>query len=367
VARLGGDQFAVLKAEPRDGSPDTAAATLGGLIAQPFFIDGNEVRITASFGIALYSAEAASPAALTAQAGRALARAKREGRDCRRFYNEALDVEMHERFTLAAELRAAIERDEFRLHYQPQIDLASGRLVGVEALLRWQHPQRGLIDADRFISAAERTGGMAPLGHWVLDEACRQINAWHRAGLFPGVVALNVSAVQLADEPDLDTRIAAALARWQLEPRDIEIELAESVFMGMPQPRNRLLEPLRRIGVRTAIEDFATGCFSLRCLTGSPVTRLKIAHAMVFGVATDPSSATVVRAAVRIARTLGIGCIAAGVETSAQAEFLRSAGCEAAQGHHFGAPVSAEQMTERLREENAARRLAPTQVATVAG
>jgi len=324
------------------------------------------VRITASIGIALYTADIATPDALMVQADLALYRAKEDGRDCFRFHSDELDLKIHERVTVAAELRAAIERGEMRLHYQPQVDLASGRTVGIEALVRWQHPQRGLIGPAEFIPIAERTGSIVALGQWVLDEACRQLNTWQRQGLHPGVVAVNVSAVQIKTQPTLARDIAATLARWQINPHDMELELTESVLMDVSQQHSQAFEALRQVGVRTAIDDFGTGYSSLQYLTTYPVTRLKIAQDLVSGVNSDGRNATVVRAAIRLAQELGIDCIAEGVETKAQADFLVSAGCDSAQGYYFGAPVSAEQMTHRLRQQSPRRKLASPKLTVVA-
>jgi EAL domain-containing protein (putative c-di-GMP-specific phosphodiesterase class I) len=348
-------------------TPDALARKINQLLARPFLIDGNEVRITASIGIALYGPEVATPDALMVHADLALYRAKEDGRDCFRFHSDALDVEIRDRVTLAAELRSAIERGEMRLHYQPQIDLATGRLTGVEALVRWQHPRRGLIGPGHFISIAERTGAIVPLGQWVLEEACRQLGAWQRMGLSPGVVAVNFSAVQLKTHVGIDRFIAATLARCEIAPADIEVELTESVLMDVSQQHGQVIESLRQLGIRTALDDFGTGYSSLSYLTAYPVSRLKIAQELVAGVNSDSRSATVVRAAVRLARELGIGCIAEGVETQAQAEFLTSAGCEGAQGYLFGAPISAEEMTLRLRHDAPARRAAPPKLTVVSG
>ncbi|HEY1542467.1 MAG TPA: EAL domain-containing protein [Xanthobacteraceae bacterium] len=367
VARFGGDEFAVLQSDVSNVTPDALARKINQLLARPFLIDGNEVRITASIGIALYGPEVATPDILMVHADLALYRAKEDGRDCFRFHSEALDVEIRDRVTVAAELRSAIDRGEMRLHYQPQVDLASGRLIGVEALVRWQHPQRGLIGPGNFIAIAERTGAIVPLGQWVFEEACRQLDAWHRMGLSPGVVAVNFSAVQLKTHANLDRFIAATLARWHVPPTDIEVELTESVLMDVSQQHGDVIESLRQLDIRTAIDDFGTGYSSLSYLTAYPVSRLKIAQELVAGVNSDTRSATVVRAAVRLAKELGIGCIAEGIETRAQADFLMSSGCEAAQGYLFGRPVSAEEMTQRLRRETPARRATPPKLTVVAG
>jgi diguanylate cyclase (GGDEF)-like protein len=366
VARFGGDEFAVLQADVSHFAPEMVARKINQLLARPFVIDGNEVRIAASIGIALYAPGVPTPEALMVHADLALYRAKEDGRDCFRFHSEALDIEIRDRVTVAAELRAAIERGEMRLHYQPQVDLASGRLIGVEALVRWQHPQRGLIGPAHFIAIAERTGAIVPLGQWMFEEACRQLDSWHRMSLFPGAVAVNFSAVQLKTHANLDRFISSALARWRIDPRDIEVELTESVLMEVSQQHGEVFESLERLGIRTAIDDFGTGYSSLSYLTSYPVSRLKIAQQLVAGVNSDGRSATVVRAAVRLAKELGLGCIAEGVETRAQVDFLISAGCEAAQGYFFGAPVSAEEMTRRLRDDAPSRR-SPPKLTVVAG
>jgi diguanylate cyclase len=367
VARFGGDEFAVLQSDVSSVTPDAVAREINQILARPFLIDGNEVRITASIGIALYGPDVATPDALMVHADLALYRAKEDGRNCFRFHSVALDVEIRDRVAVAAELRTAIDRCEMRLHYQPQVDLASGRLIGMEALVRWQHPQRGLMGPGHFIAIAERTGAIVPLGQWVLEEACRQLAAWHRMGLSPGVLAVNFSAVQLKTHGNLDRFIAATLTRWQIDPGDIEVELTESVLMDVSQQHGEIIETLRQLGIGTAIDDFGTGYSSLSYLTAYPVSRIKVAQELVAGVNSDARSATVVRAAVRLARELGIGCIAEGVETQAQADFLTSSGCEAAQGYLFGTPVSAEEMTLRLRHEAPARRAAPPRLTVVAG
>ena len=353
VARLGGDEFAVLQPNVSDSAPESLARKINEMLAYPFVIDGNEVRITTSIGIALYAHDIPSPDALMVQADLALYRAKEDGRDCFRFHSEALDLEVHNRVTLAGELRAAIDRGDLRLHYQPQVELATGRIIGVEALVRWQHPQRGLLGPSEFIPVAERTGSIAPLGQWVFEEECRQHVAWHRQDLLPGPVAVNFSAVQLKANSNLAGYIASTLAHWSLDPQDMEVELTESVLMEVSQQHSQVFESLRRLGIRITIDDFGTGYSSLKYLTSYPVNRLKIAQDLVFGVTSDARNATVVRAAVRLARDLGIECIAEGVETKAQVDFLVSVGCEFAQGYYFGRPVSAERMTYRLKQEGA--------------
>jgi diguanylate cyclase (GGDEF)-like protein len=365
LARFGGDEFAVLQSDACDFAPAAVARKINEILAVPFIVEGNEVRITASVGIALYADDIATPDTLMVQADLALYHAKEDGRHGFRFHSEELDLQIHERVTVAAELRTALERGEMRLHYQPQVSLASGRIVGVEALVRWQHPRRGLLGPSEFIPIAERTGSIGPLGQWVFEEACRQLKAWHRQGLVPGVVAVNFSAVQFKTDPNLDRHIAATLARWDIDPCKMEIELTESVLMEVSRQHSVTFESLRQLGIRMAIDDFGTGYSSLKYLTTYPVNRLKIAQELVFGVNTDARSATVVRAAIRLAQELGIECLAEGVETKAQADFLVAAGCGFAQGYYFGKPVSAERITDQLKPEDSQRKPTRPKLAVV--
>jgi diguanylate cyclase (GGDEF)-like protein len=350
VARFGGDEFAILQADASDPvAAATLAARVGACLAAPFTIEGHEVRITASIGISPYSADVSRPAAMMIQADLALYRAKGDGRNCFRFHTGELDQQVHLRVTLAEELRVAIGSAELELYYQPLVEIVSGRIVGLEALVRWSHPTRGLILPSIFIPIAERTGAILPLGHWVFEEACRQFKRWRDQGVAPQVLAVNVSGVQFKRMADLELDIAASLARWGIESGNIEVELTETVLMEITQKHGDALERLQQLGVRIAIDDFGTGYSSLKYLTAYPVNRLKIAQELVFRVTTDSRNAAVVRAAIRLAQELGIEVIAEGVETMAQADFLVSAGCPYAQGYYFSRPVNAEQATELLR------------------
>jgi diguanylate cyclase len=350
VARFGGDEFAILLADANDPvATGTLAGKLVRILASPYTIEGNEVRITASIGISPYSAELPGPEAMMMQADLALYRAKDDGRNCFRFHTEELDQQVRLRVTFAEELRGAIDGGELELYYQPQVEIVSGRIVGLEALVRWNHPTRGLIMPSIFIPIAERTGAVIPLGHWVFEEACRQLKRWNDAGTAPQTLAVNVSGVQFKGASELELDIAASLARWDIKSGRFEVELTETVLMGMTQNQDDPLVRLRQLGVRIAIDDFGTGYSSLKYLTIYPVNRLKIAQELVLGVTTDSRNATVVRAAIRLAQELGVDVIAEGVETEAQANFLLAAGCAHAQGYYFGRPVNAERATELLR------------------
>jgi diguanylate cyclase len=350
VARFGGDEFAIMQSEANDLTvAGTLAARIVKILAEPYFIEGNEVHITASIGISHYSPDIVGPDAMMIQADLALYRAKEDGRNCFRFHSADLDRQVQERVTLADELRGAAERGEMELHFQPQVELRSGRIVGLEALLRWNHPKRGQILPAVFIAIAERSGQIQLLGQWALDTACRQLRSWQDAGIAPKLVSVNFSALQFKGTSDVEREIAASLDKWGIAPGSIEIELTESVLMNVTQQHNDRLDRLRKLGIRIAIDDFGTGYSSLNYLANYPINRVKIAQELVFGVDLDTRSATVVRAAVRLAHELGIEIVAEGIETEGQAQFLLSAGCEYGQGYYFSKPVSAEHATALLR------------------
>jgi diguanylate cyclase (GGDEF)-like protein len=351
VARFGGDEFAILSGNVSDPADAGAlAARIGEVLGSPFMIDGHKISVTSSIGIAMFSRDIAGPEAMMVQADLALYGAKDEGRNCYRFHSEDLDRQVHERVRVADELRSAIENGELELYYQPQVELATGRITGLEALIRWNHKTRGLLMPASFISIAERTGAVLPLGTWIFDEACRQLNDWRAEGIAPKVLAVNVSGVQLKSASDLEREVEASLVKWNINPGDIELELTESVLMEATQRHSTTLENLRRMGTKIAIDDFGTGYSSLKYLTTYPVNRLKLAQEFVFRVTVDYRNAAVVRAAIRLAHELGLDVIAEGVETEAQMRFLIGAGCEQAQGYYFSRPVKADKATALLRE-----------------
>jgi diguanylate cyclase (GGDEF)-like protein len=350
VARFGGDEFAVLQSDASDlTAAGVLAAKIGKIVGEPYFIEGNDIHITASIGVSRYASDVKGADVMMIQADLALYRAKEDGRNCFRFHNADLDRQIQERVIMAEELRGAIDRNELELHYQPQVELRSGRIVGLEALLRWNHPKRGQIPPGVFIPIAERTSQILQLGQWVLDDACRQLTSWQQEGIAPKVVGVNFSALHFKGSSDVTCDVAASLKKWGIAPGMIEIELTESVLMDITQEHNDRFERLRRLGVRTAIDDFGTGYSSLNYLANYRINRIKIAQELVFEVDTHSRNAAVVRAAIQLARELGIEVIAEGVETEGQAKFLLSAGCEYAQGYLFSKPVSAERASAMLR------------------
>ena len=350
VARFGGDEFAILQSDATDlGAAGALAAKIGKILSAPYFIDGNEVHITPSIGISRYAPDTSGPDTMMIQADLALYRAKEEGRNCFRFHSADLDRQVQERVTIADELRGALDRNELELYYQPQVELRSGRIIGLEALLRWNHPVRGQISPAIFIPVAERSGQIQVLGQWVLDAACQQLRAWQDQGIAPGLVGVNFSALHFKGSPELDCDVAASLDKWGITPSAIEIELTETVLMDITQQHNERFARLRQLGLRIAIDDFGTGYSSLNYLANYPINRVKIAQELVGGVDTDSRSAAVVRAAIRLGHELGIEVIAEGIETEGQAQFLLAAGCEHAQGFYFSKPVNAEQASTLLR------------------
>ena len=257
VARLGGDEFAVLQTDVGDPSTaGTLAAKLRAVLADPFKVEGNILRVTASIGIALYAPEVASAEAILGQADRALYRAKEEGRDRYRFHSRELDAIVHARVSLAEELRTGMGRDELELYYQPQVTVATGRIVGVEALVRWNHPRLGQLKPSDFLPAAERTGVIVQLGAWVLNRACRQFREWRDQGLEPPLIAVNLSGAQLKLGLDFCRYVQAILDKWGLSPSDLEFDVPEAVLAEAYGANPDVLQKLRDMGVRLAIDDF---------------------------------------------------------------------------------------------------------------
>lgn len=350
VARFGGDEFAVLQEDAADvAHAERLAAKISKALSVPYKINGNRVWTTVSIGIVLYSEEIEGPESLLIKADLALYRAKEEGRNQFRFHMAEFDREMLERVTLCEELRLAIERKEFELYYQPQYELATGRIVGVEALIRWHHPARGLLLPPVFIPVAETNGSILDIGSWMIARACEQIAEWRELGLEPGCVAVNLSAAQFKLASGLDSLIGECLDRYAIPPRLLELELTESMLMETTNKHMEAFERVRRIGVRLAIDDFGTGYSSLDYLRSFRVDRLKIDRHFVEDLADNPDAAKIVLATIGLAHELGMEVVAEGVETAEQSKFLLAAGCELAQGNLFNKPMPAQAVTRLLR------------------
>ncbi len=351
VSRFGGDEFAVIMTDLSD--PAEAAVLAEELLkhlAEPFQIEENEILSGTSIGIATYGADTPHAETLLTQADVALYRAKAEGRGTFRFFTEAMDREVKIRVALGIELREAIAAEQFSLYYQPEVEIETGRILGVEALVRWRHPRRGLLVPAQFIPAAEKSGLIIALGRWVLREACRQARAWMDLGVAPGFVAVNLSILQFKSTQDLEGHIAEALAEFGVPPRMLELELTETVLMDASRRNSNILQRLRDQGVRIAIDDFGTGYSSLEYLRKLTVDRVKIAQAFVSDLNADPGSGVIVRAALGLARELGLGVVAEGVENEVQLELLRAWGCREVQGFYFAEPKPAEEITVLLRD-----------------
>ena len=349
VVRLGGDEFVVvLTDQPK--SADSISQTVQKIqlaIAEPVHLEGHDLRVTSSLGVATYPDDGAGADTLLANADAAMYRAKEVGRDNFQFYTAELNTKVHEKFLLQEELRNAVARSEFVLHYQPEVDLRTGRVFAVEALVRWKHPKLGMVPPNRFIPTAEENGLIVPIGDWVLHEACRQNKAWQDAGLPHMVVSVNVSARQFR-EKNLIHRVVSALESSGLEARYLELELTESLIMQDVELAVATMKELQGLGIQLSIDDFGTGYSSLSALKTFPVTRLKIDKSFVDGLLADENDRAVAGAVVSLGQTLNLRVVAEGVETDAQAEFLRSINCDEMQGYLFSKPLPAEGLEELL-------------------
>ncbi len=341
VARLGGDEFAVLRTDIQEPANAGALATkLLEACAEPYKIAGKDVHITVSIGITLYDEMASGPDDLLTRADLALYRAKSAGRNRFAFHSEEMDEAVRERVWLADDLRAALAAgNQLTVVYQPQVEILSGRVVGIEALVRWDHPTRGPLAPDAFISAAEASGLIRPLGLWVLRESCWQMRRWLDAKIAPPVMAVNLSVVQLMLDHDFAEIVGKIISETGLGRGDLELELTESTLMETTRDHRAVLMKLRDKGARLSIDDFGTGYSSLDYLRSYSVNRIKIAQKFVDGVPGDAGDAAIVRATLGLAQAFGIEVIAEGVECAAQAEFLTSIGCRFAQGYFFSRPL----------------------------
>lgn len=350
IARIGGDEFNIIL-NYGAGMPwiDLVAQRMIDALAQPFDLNGNSVYVGASIGIALYPTDGRDAETLQSNADAALHQAKLRGRGMLWFFSAQMTGRAKERLTLEAELRRTVERNELRVYYQPQVDLISGQIVGLEALVRWQHPVRGLIPPVEFIPLAEETGYIVPLGDWVLRTACRQIRQWSDLGLRMRQVAVNVSAVQLS-RGHLVASVKAALQETGISPDQLELELTESSVMLDRDQSFKTLAELKGLGVRLSIDDFGTGYSSLAYLQQLEVHKLKVDIAFVRDMTTNSGNASIVKAVIALGHSLGLEIIAEGVEHPGQARQLRSLQCDVIQGYLISKPIPAEEMTRFMTE-----------------
>jgi len=353
VGRLGGDEFALILSMP-DGQRGAVvvADRVREMLRQPFELQGHPVTITASLGLTIFPTDAPNPEVLIKYADTAMRQAKQAGRDTFRFFTAQMNDENMARLDLEAALRKALEREEFELFYQPKARLDSGRIAGVEALLRWHRPGHGLVGPDLFIPVLEETGLIVPVGRWVLAQACRQSMAWSRSAVGPVRVAVNVSARQFA-EGDLVADLAAAIADTGMAAELLELELTESALMANTSRTHALLDAAKALGVEISIDDFGTGYSSLAYLRRLPIDKLKIDIGFIRDLTTSDDAAAIVLAILRMAQTLKLETIAEGVESAGQMEFLRDHGCDLIQGYFFSRPLSGSQLAQLLLDERA--------------
>ncbi len=345
VARVGGDEFTLVF--PNVTSLQTlsaAAEVVLDELARAFPGDGQDLFVSASVGISLYPDDAGSVDELIKHADGAMSSAKHLGRNNFQFYTAGMNQEVQDRMQIEAGLRTAIQRNELSLLYQPKIDLATRRIFGAEALLRWNHPKLGMISPSRFVPVAEEAGLVGQIGEWVLNTACRQIREWQDAG-HSLQVAVNVSARQFQDY-DVAELVMDIMRDTGALAQNLEIELTESAVMSDAEASIVTLERLAALGVQIAIDDFGTGYSSLSYLKRLPLDLLKIDQSFVRDISSDPNDAAIVRAIITLARSLGIMVIAEGVENEAQLAFLNAYGCQYAQGYLFGRPLTAPQLIE---------------------
>jgi diguanylate cyclase (GGDEF)-like protein len=349
VARLGGDEFVVLVQAVSDPKQVEAVARkiLSALI-KPIVIREQECRVTASIGICMYPTDARDEQSLMKNADIAMYRAKDEGKNTYQFYSEEMNLHSFGRMALETSLRRALERDEFFLHYQAKLDLRSGRITGVEALVRWQHPDLGVIPPAQFIPLAEETGLIVPLGNWVLNAACMQNVAWQRQGLPPLLMAVNLSARQFVDE-NLVMDIARALKKSGMRADLLELELTESMVMQHAERAGKVLAAIKQLGARVAIDDFGVGYSSLANLKRFPIDTLKVDRSFIRDIPLDTEDRAITEAIIAMGRSLNLTVVAEGVETLEQETFLRNHGCDETQGFYFSRPIASDEFADLLR------------------
>lgn len=347
LARLGGDEFAVLAENCQQVVQAAALAQriIDGL-REPVLLDSRQLFISASIGISLFPSDALDAQQMLRNADSALFKAKSDGREGYALYTEELTAHAQQRVELVGELRRAIEQEELRVFYQPVHDLYSGRMLGVEALVRWQHPQRGLVSPGEFIPIAEQSGLIADIDAWVLKTACGQMQQWRASGFELEFVAVNVSS-RLFSRNDLHHQVARVLSETGLDPAFLELEVTESAVMEDPEMALEQLHRLRELGLRLAIDDFGTGYSSLLRLKRMPVQKLKIDQGFVAGLPQDEDDAAIVRVIIALGQALGMKVLAEGIETPAQASFLLENHCELGQGYLFGRPQPADELRTR--------------------
>jgi diguanylate cyclase (GGDEF)-like protein len=349
VARLGGDEFVVILEETTESHDiERIASNLLSVLSQPLQLSGHECHTTASIGIAMYPSDGADVQTLTKNADMAMYLAKEDGKNGFRFFTKEIKTQSIERLTLETALRRALERNQFALLYQPKVDMASGQITGVEALLRWTHPELGMLPPMQFIPLAEETGLIVPIGRWVLKEACAQNMAWQRRGLRPVSMAVNLSPRQFVDEHLLQD-IDDALAASGMSPVLLQLEVTESMVMRNVSRAVKVLDAIQSRGIRLAIDDFGTGYSSMSLMKQFPIDTIKIDRSFIRDLPKDSEDQAIAQAIINMGKALGMTVVAEGVETTEQETFLRDHACDEMQGFLFSKPVPPQQMAELLR------------------
>jgi diguanylate cyclase (GGDEF)-like protein len=349
VGRLGGDEFVVLIEElPEPMHVAAVAQKILAAVVKPFVVGAQEFNITASIGISTYPDDGEDMQGLLKNADISMYRAKEQGKNNYQFYSALMNIHTVERMALESGLRRALERNEFLLHYQPKVDIGSGRITGMEALLRWQRPGQELIPPAKFIALAEETGLIVPIGEWVLRTACARNQSWQEQGLPPLRMAVNLSARQFA-HANLLQDVARVLHDTGLDPAALELEITESMVMHDPERAVTLLTMLKAMGIHLSIDDFGTGYSSLSYLKRFPIDSVKIDRSFIHDVPGDADDAAITRAIIAMAHSLRLKVIAEGVETEEQLSFLREHGCDEMQGYYFSEPLAEDQFLRLLQ------------------
>lgn len=348
VCRQGGDEFLVLLADQQNQHHAAAAAEkILAELGRSHEVGGHELFVGASIGISLFPDDGRDPATLIKNADTAMYRAKANGRNNAQFYKHDMNLLAVERQNLEADLRRALERDEFTLHYQVKVELTSGRISGAEALLRWEHPEHGMVAPDRFLPVAEDFGLIGPLGRWVLKEACAQARRWKDQGIALDTIAVNISGQEFRRRDFADS-VRAVLDETGLDPACLELEISESSLMRDVESSNTILLSLKALGVRLAVDDFGTGYSSLSCLTRFPLDALKIDRSFVSAIGAPGDANVIASVAIAMGSTLKYRIVAQGVEAQVQVDFLKARSCTEGQGFFFGGPLTASEFSRRM-------------------
>lgn len=350
VARMGGDEFAIILNEISSKSDaDGLAEKIISSLEEPFLLKGQDVYVSASIGITFFPEDSEEPDTLIKNSDAAMHRVKKQGKNSYRLFEPEMNSKAGRRLTLESEMRKALEREEFVVYYQPKVDIDSGRIVGAEALVRWQHPEKGMIPPGDFIPIAEETGLKAPLGEWVLEKACEQVVSWQRLGYPPITIAVNISSHQFT-RTNLTEKIKSVLQSTSLDPSLLDIEITESMLMGDMESTIATLRELSAMGVQTSIDDFGTGYSSLNYLRRFDIDTLKIDKSFVNDISTDKDAAAIASAIISLGHIMGMKIVAEGVETAEQLSFLKDQNCDEMQGYLFSRPLPGESFGKILAD-----------------